>query len=171
MRKIAMFIDGPNVSASVHALNFYIDYSKLKAVMGNKLRGNVVLAKYYTAILEDDNGHQPLRQILDFLDYNGYQLVTKEAKVYKTTGQANKVKGNMDVDITVDMMKLCSFVDEMVLFSGDGDFSAAVLAVQERGIPVTVVSQAAYLSRDLRRSCQRYIDWAELKDQVRSKRI
>lgn len=82
-------------------------------------RGKMVRAFYYTALLENDE-YSPIRPLVDWLHYNGFTMVTKPAKEYTDSQGRRKVKGNMDIDLTVDAMELAPRVDHIVLFSGDG---------------------------------------------------
>jgi uncharacterized LabA/DUF88 family protein len=162
--RIALFIDGSNLYAAARALNFDIDYRKLLDEF--RKRGILIRAYYYTALIEDQD-YSPLRPLVDWLDYNGFTLVTKAAKRYTehATGVV-RTKGNMDIEIAVDMMELASKVDHMVLFSGDGDFRRLLEAVQAKGVRVTVVSttksQPPMVSDDLRRQADTFVELADL---------
>ena len=128
--RLALFIDGANLYSAARALGFDIDYKKLLTEFSKK--GILVRAYYYTALLEDRE-FSPLRPLVDWLDYNGYTLVTKNAREYTDAAGRRKIKGNMDIEIAVDMMEIAPSVDHIVLFSGDGDFRKLVEAVQRRG--------------------------------------
>jgi uncharacterized LabA/DUF88 family protein len=162
--RIALFIDGSNLYAAARSLNFDIDYRKLLDEF--RKRGVLIRAYYYTALVEDQD-YSPLRPLVDWLDYNGFTLVTKTAKRYTehATGVV-RTKGNMDIEIAVDMMELSSKVDHMVLFSGDGDFRRLLEAVQAKGVRVTVVSttksQPPMVSDDLRRQADTFVELADL---------
>ena len=162
--RIALFIDGANLYSAAKALNFDIDYKKLLDEF--RKRGVLVRAYYYTAIIEDQD-YSPLRPLVDWLDYNGFTMVTKAAKRYTeyATG-LTRTKGNMDIEIAVDMMEICGHVDHIVLFSGDGDFRRLVEAVQRKGVRVTVVptvkSQPPMASDDLRRQADTFVDLVDL---------
>jgi uncharacterized LabA/DUF88 family protein len=135
--KIALFIDGANLYATAKTLGFDIDYKRLlKEFQG---RGTLVRAFYYTAIIEDQE-YSSIRPLIDWLDYNGYTVVTKATKEFIDASGRRKVKGNMDIELAVDAMELAEHVDQIVLFSGDGDFRSLVEAVQRRGVRVTVIS-------------------------------
>ncbi|MGB6434175.1 MAG: NYN domain-containing protein, partial [Bradyrhizobium sp.] len=136
--KIALFIDGANLYATAKTLGFDIDYRRLlKEFRGRD--GVLLRAFYYTAVIEDQE-YTSIRPLIDWLDYNGYTVVTKAAKEFIDASGRRKVKGNMDIELAVDAMELAEHVDQMVLFSGDGDFRSLVEAVQRRGVRVTVVS-------------------------------
>ncbi|OPY94061.1 NYN domain-containing protein [Bradyrhizobium sacchari] len=166
--KIALFIDGSNLYATSKALGFDIDYKRLLGEFQG--RGTLLRAFYYTTVVEDQE-FSSIRPLIDWLDYNGYTVVTKLTKEFvdATTGR-RKVKGSMDVELAVSAMELAEHVDEIVLFSGDGDFRSLVEALQRRGVRVTVVStlstQPAMVADDLRRQADVFIDLVELKPKV-----
>ena len=165
--KIALFIDGANLYATAKTLGFDIDYKRLLKEFQS--RGTLVRAFYYTAIIEDQE-YSSIRPLIDWLDYNGYTVVTKATKEFIDASGRRKVKGNMDIELAVDAMELAEHVDQIVLFSGDGNFRSLVEALQRRGVRVTVVStlstQPAMVADDLRRQADVFIDLAELKPRV-----
>lgn len=166
-RRLALFIDGANLHATSKTLGFDIDYKRL--LIEFQARGPLVRAFYYTAIVEDQE-FSSLRPLIDWLDYNGYTVVTKAAKEFVDSYGRRKVKGNMDIELAVDAMSLAERIDEMVLFSGDGDFRSLVEAVQRRGVRVTVVStvssQPPMIADELRRQADVFIDLVELQSKV-----
>ncbi|KYK48077.1 NYN domain-containing protein [Bradyrhizobium liaoningense] len=166
--KIALFIDGSNLYATSKALGFDIDYRRL--ISEFQARGTLLRAFYYTTVVEDQE-FSSIRPLIDWLDYNGYTVVTKLTKEFvdATTGR-RKVRGSMNVDLAVSAMELAEHVDQIVLFSGDGDFRSLVEALQRRGVRVTVVStlstQPPMVADDLRRQADVSIDLADLKPKV-----
>jgi len=164
---IAIFIDGANLFATSKLLRWDIDYSSLLKYY--QRRGRIVRASYYTALL-DPQHHSNLRPLVDFLDYNGYQMVTKEAKTFThpRTGEI-KIKGNMDIEIAVDAMKLAEHIDTMILFSGDGDFKSLVAAMQDKGVRVEVVStmiiKPPMIADELRRQANLFIEINTMSEQ------
>jgi uncharacterized LabA/DUF88 family protein len=165
--KIAVFIDGANLYATAKALTFDIDYKKLLRELQS--RGNLVRAFYYTAIFEDQE-YSSIRPLVDWLDYNGYTAVTKVSKEYTDASGRRKVKSDMDIELAVDAMEMAPHVDEIILFSGDGDFRSLVEALQRRGVRVTVVStivcQPPMIADDLRRQADGFIDLQELRVRI-----
>lgn len=165
--RIALFIDGANLYAAARSLGFDIDYRKLLDEF--RSRGYLVRAFYYTAIVEDQE-YSSLRPLVDWLDYNGYMVVTKPAKEFTDSTGRRKVKGNMDIELAVDAMELAPHITNMVLFSGDGDFRSLVEAVQRKGVKVTVVStvstQPPMMSDELRRQADTFVDLADLQAKV-----
>jgi uncharacterized LabA/DUF88 family protein len=165
--RIALFIDGANLYSSAKGLGFDIDYKLLLDEF--RTRGVLVRAYYYTALVEDQD-YSPIRPLVDWLDYNGFTLVTKHAREYVDAQGRKRWRGDMDVDLAVDMMELSDRVDHVVLFSGDGDFRRLVEAVQRKGVRVTVVStvksQPPMASDDLRRQADAFVDLADLTEVI-----
>ena len=164
--KLALFIDGSNLFATAKALNFDIDYKRLRGFFAEK--GLLLRANYYTALLEDQE-YSPLRPLVDWLDYNGYTLVTKPTKEFTDSRGEKKIKGNMDMELAIDMMGMADHVDHMVLFSGDGDFRRLVEAVQRKGVRVTVVSSTKtsppMIADELRRQADNFIELSNMHDE------
>jgi len=165
--RLALFIDGSNLYAAAKALGFDIDYKLLRSEFMQ--RGKLLRAYYYTALLENDD-YSPIRPLVDWLHYNGYNMVTKPAKEFTDSQGRRKVKGNMDIELAVDAMEMAEHVDHIVIFSGDGDFRPLVEAVQRKGCRVSVVStlrsQPPMISDDLRRQCDNFIELNDLKDAI-----
>jgi uncharacterized LabA/DUF88 family protein len=165
--KIVLLIDGANLYATAKTLGFDIDYKRLLKEFQN--RGTLVRAFYYTATIEDQE-FSTIRPLLDWLDYNGFAVVTKPLKEFVDASGRRKVKGIMGIELAVDAMELAEHVDQIVLFSGDGDFRSLVEAVQRRGVRVTVVSSILsnppMVAAELRRQADVFIDLAELRTEV-----
>ena len=163
--RLALFIDGANLYSASRGLGFDIDYKKLLDEF--RKRGILIRAYYYTALVEDQE-YSPIRPLVDWLDYNGFTMVTKPAREYTDREGRKRFRGDMDLEIAVDMMELTPRCDHVVLFSGDGDFRCLVEAVQRKGVRVTVVStvksQPPMASDDLRRQADAFVDLADLVD-------
>jgi len=165
--RAALFIDGANLYAAARALGFDIDYKRLLALFRSK--SYLVRALYYTAIAEDQE-YSSIRPLIDWLDYNGYTMVTKPTKEFTDPSGRRKIKGNMDIELTVDAMELSNYLDHIVLFSGDGDFRSLVEALQQKGRRVSVVStlatQPPMIADELRRQADEFIDLRELENDI-----
>ena len=160
--RLALFIDGSNLYAAAKSLGFDIDYKLLRTEFMR--RGKMLRAFYYTALLDNEE-YSPIRPLVDWLNYNGFTMVTKTAKEY-TDGQGRrKVKGNMDIELTVNAMELAPHVDHIVLFSGDGDFRPLIESLQRQGVRVSVVStirsQPPMIADELRRQADNFIDFTD----------
>ena len=165
--RIALFIDGANLYSAAKGLGFDIDYKKLLAEF--RTRGVLVRAYYYTAIVENED-YSPIRPLVDWLDYNGYAVVTKPTKEFVDSTGRRKVKGNMDIELAVNAMEMAQHMDLMVLFSGDGDFRSLVEAMQRKGVRVAVVStistQPPMVADELRRQADDFVDLATLMPRI-----
>lgn len=165
--RVAVFIDGANLYQAAKALGFDIDYKRLLKTLAEDCR--FVRAYYYTALL-DEQEYSPIRPLVDWLDYNGYTMVTKPLKEFTQSTGRRKYKGNMDVEIAVDIMQMSRHVGHIVLMSGDGDFRYLVEAVQRQGVRVTVVStirtQPPMVADELRRQADFFLDLADLQDLI-----
>jgi uncharacterized LabA/DUF88 family protein len=165
--RVALFVDGANLYATAKALGFDIDYKKLLGVF--RTRGHLVRALYYTALAEDQE-YSSIRPLVDWLDYNGFTMVTKPTKEFTDALGRRKIKGNMDIELSVDAMRLSDSLDHIVLFTGDGDFRALVAALQMKGKRVSVVStlqtQPGMVADELRRQADQFIDLADLEHAI-----
>lgn len=165
--RMALFIDGANLYGAARSLGFDIDYRRLLELFSTK--GHLIRAFYYTALMEDQE-YSPIRPLVDWLDYNGYSMVTKPAKEYTDSMGRRKVKGNMDIELAIDMMEMSDTLDHVVLFSGDGDFRRLVDAVQRKGVRVTVVStirsQPPMVADELRRQADNFVELLDLMPQI-----
>ena len=160
----AIFIDGANLYGAARSLGFDIDYKLLLRWAASK--GRLIRAFYYTALIEDQE-YSPIRPLVDWLDYNGYTMVTKPTKEFTDASGRRKIKGNMDIELAIDVMEMAEMVDHIVIFSGDGDFRRLVEAVQRKGRRVSVVStirtQPPMIADELRRQADNFIELEELK--------
>ncbi len=165
--RIGIYIDGANLYSTTKALDFDIDFSRLLNEF--KKRGRVIRANYYTALLEQED-YNPLRPLVDWLDYNGFKVVTKPAREQTDEHGRRRIKGNMDIEIAVDMIEAAKYVDHIILFSGDGDFGPAIEAAQRRGARITVVSsmrtKPPMIADHLRRVADDFIELVELESLI-----
>jgi uncharacterized LabA/DUF88 family protein len=165
--RIALFIDGANLYNAARALGFDIDYKRLLELF--QKQGRLVRAFYYTALL-DDQEYSPIRPLVDWLDYNGYTMVTKPTKEFTDAQGRRKIKGNMDIELAIDVMEMAPRIDHVVLFSGDGDFRRLIEAIQRKGLRASVVStirsQPPMVADELRRQADRFVELKDLADMI-----
>ena len=165
--RAAMFIDGANLYAAARGLGFDIDYKRLLEVFAG--RGRLVRAFYYTALIENEE-YSPIRPLVDWLDYNGYSMVTKPTKEFTDAFGRRKIKGNMDIELAIDVLEMSEHVDHIILFSGDGDFRRLVEAVQRKGVRVSVVStmrsSPPMVADELRRQADNFIELQDLMSHI-----
>src|SRR5271155_6284167 len=165
--RIAIFIDGANLYSAARGLAFDIDYRRLLELFSTK--GRLIRAFYYTALVEDQE-YSPIRPLVDWLDYNGYAMVTKPAKEFTDAAGRRKIKGNMDIELAIDVMEMAPHLALIVLFSGDGYFRRLVEAVQLKGLKVTIVSssrsQPPMIADELRRQADIFVELQDLAPNI-----
>ena len=165
--RTALFIDGSNLYATAKALGFDIDYKRLLEMFTEEVR--LIRAFYYTAMHEDQE-YSPIRPLVDWLDYNGYTMVTKPTKEFTDSAGHRRIKGNMDIELAIDVMEMAESLNHIILFSGDGDFRRLVEAVQRKGLRVTVVStirsQPPMIADELRRQADDFIELQDLQERI-----
>ena len=165
--RVALFIDGANLYAAARALGFDIDYKRLLALF--RKQGQLIRAFYYTALV-DDQEYSPIRPLVDWLDYNGYTMVTKPTKEFTDAAGRRKIKGNMDLELATDVLEMADRLDHVVIFSGDGDFRCVVEAAQRKGVRVTVVSTVKsappMVADELRRQADHFVELQDIADQI-----
>lgn len=166
--KTAVFIDGSNLHATQKALQFHMDYAKLRKELENTF--DLLRIFYYTAVRDTDE-YNSIKPLVDWLSYHGYQVITKDTKEYvDTITGIRKIKGNMDIEIAVQALQLAEHVDHIILFSGDGDFRSLVEAIQRKGVYVSVVSsiitKPPMIADELRRQADSFVDLADLMNDL-----
>lgn len=165
--RIALFIDGANLYSTARTLGFDIDYKRLREHFASQAR--LVRAFYYTALI-DDQEYSPIRPLVDWLDYNGFTMVTKPTKEFTDSTGRRKIKGNMDIELAVDVLEMAPLIDHVVLFSGDGDFRRLVEAAQRKSTRVTVVStiesSPPMVADELRRQADRFVDLRDIQELI-----
>src|ERR1044071_7309437 len=165
--KLALFIDGANLYGAARGLGFDIDYKRLLELFARK--GVLVRAFYYTAVAEEQE-FSPLRPLVDWLDYNGFAVVTKPLKEFTDATGRRRVKGNMDIELAIDVLEMSEIVDHIVIFSGDGDFRRLVEAAQRKGRRVSVVStirsKPPMIADELRRQADVFIELNDLRAEI-----
>lgn len=165
--RLGLFIDGSNLYAAARSLNFDIDYKRLLELFASK--GRLIRAFYYTALIEDQD-YSPIRPLIDWLDYNGYTMVTKPTKEFTDPSGRRKLKGNMDIELAIDVMEMAEHLDHVVIFSGDGDFRRLVEAIQRKGVRVSVVSTVRshppMVADELRRQADSFVELQDLRDDI-----
>lgn len=165
--KHAVFIDGVNLYNTARSLNFEVDYKLLRDEFA--MRGRILRLSYFTIYIENDE-YSPLRPLIDWLSYNGYDVHAKVAKEYFDAAGNRKVKGGIDVDLAVSALQMADHLDHIVIFSGDGAYRPLIEAIQAKGVRVSVASTVktspAMISDDLRRQADNFIEIDDIKDVI-----
>ena len=161
--RIAIFVDGSNVYRTQRRhLGWNIDLKKFLDYFRTK--GEVVDAYYYTAI---DYNVISQNRFVQMLPLIGYTIVSKPLKEIHN-GDEMKKKGNLDVEIVLDMFNTIDNYDMAVLFSGDGDFERALQQLRARGKRFMVVAHRSTVAREiLAVAGMHYLDIATIEDAVK----
>lgn len=160
--RLALFIDGANLHSTLQKLGYSIDYERLREEFAGLAR--LVTINYYTAVKKDSAERDPLRPRIDWMEYNGFNLVTKPAKEFTEPDGTTRTKGNMDIELGLDAFKMAAAgqIDHMVFFTGDGDFVRLFEEVKAFGVRVTVISsrqtKPSMIADELRRAADAFID-------------
>ena len=170
--RVALFIDGPSLYHASKSCGFEVDYSALLRIVTNQ--ANLVRAYYYTTIIEHED-YSPIKPLTDWLSYNGFTTVVKPAKEYIDAAGRTRVKGNMDIELAIDMLELAPRIDHALLFAGDADLRRLVEAVQRKGVRVSVFStlqvSPPQIASELRRQADHFVDLADLAPQLSRKNV
>ena len=165
--KTVLFIDGSNFYAAARTLGMDIDYARMRAYFAQN--AHLIRAYYYTALPEDQE-YSPIRPLVDWLDYNGFTMVTKPTKEFTDSHGRRKIKGDMDIELAIDMLEMAPHLDHVILFSGDGDFRRLVEVVQRKGVRVSVVSTVKsnppMIADELRRQADDFIELQDLAKEI-----
>ena len=165
--KTVVFIDGQSLFSTAKSLGFNIDFKKLLDEL--KTFGDLIRTKYYT-LADDEDDDSPIIPLTDWLSYNGYSVVTKFVRSHVDPEGRKRVRGKIDVELSVDMLEIAPHVDHVVLVSGDGDFAYLLAALQRQGKKCTVISSVQSTQQicadSLRRTADQFIDLAQLKSKI-----
>ena len=170
--RVAVFVDGANLYHSIK--NYYkgvLDYDRLLAAAVGERK--LLRATFYIVEKQEtDEGTASSRSFVYNLNKFGYKVRSKPLVVHETLSPEGERtfshKGDWDIGIVVDMMRLADHADTYVLVSGDGDYVEAVEYLQsERGIRVEVISAAQCTSQALLDVCDLHTDLADIPDLFR----
>lgn len=161
--RTALFIDGASLHHAARNLGFEVDFRSLRTLFEENT--DFQRAYYYAAMPETDD-YSPLKPLTDWLAYNGYYLITKPAREFTDGTGRRRVKGNMDVELTADLLLQAPRLDHAVIISGDSDLRRAVEAAQGLGTRVSVISSLRtsppMIGDDLRRQTDTFIELADV---------
>ncbi len=161
--RIAIFVDGGNMYRTQRKyLGWNIDLKRFLDYF--RMLGDVVDAYYYTAI---DYKAESQNRFVQMLPLMGYSIVSKPLKEIHN-GEETKKKGNLDVEIVLDMFNTIDNYDMAVLFSGDGDFERALQQLRARGKRFMVVAHRSTVAREiLAVAGMHYLDIATIEGYVK----
>jgi uncharacterized LabA/DUF88 family protein len=173
--RVAVFVDGANLYHSIKS--YYkgvLDYGVLLAAAA---RGrNLLRATFYIVEKQEADETSGARSFVYNLNRFGYKVRSKPLVVHETlSADGERVvshKGDWDIGIIVDMVRLADHADAYVLVSGDGDYVEAVEYLQsEKGLRIEVISAAPCTSQALLDICDTHTDLADIQGLFRQKSV
>lgn len=160
--RLQVFMDGQNLYGTLRTFDRKMDF---KVVMDTlKAETRLVRAQYFTTIRPHQDNEKTY-SVLDFLAFNGYTVHRKFIRDNIEMGGHVRSKGSIIGEMTAAMIDAAdNGTDHIVLFSGDGELTAAIEACKRRDCRVTLVSseRTRVVSEDLRRACDNYVDLENL---------
>ena len=168
--KLAILIDGPNTFSALKALEIDVDYKALKTEFAR--RGKLMRALYFTTVWETED-HSPMKPLIDWLDYNGFSVISKPSKEFVDSEGRKRYKGSMDIEMAIHALKLARYVEHIVIFSGNGDFTPLVETLQDMGVRVSIAStlktEFPMIADDLRKQADNFIEIEQLAEVISRK--
>ena len=165
--RVAIYVDGANVYfAQKEALGWWIDWPSFLDVMGEDK--DLVTARWYQAYRANPEPEQD--RFLHHLTLVGFAVRKKILKsVYDRGSGETTLKGNLDIDLTIDALTEEPRYDTAYLVTGDSDFVPLVEALQTRGKRVVIVATQQNVAVELRQAVGvNYIDLQDLREDVES---
>ena len=162
MNRLSIFVDGNNMFYAQQKNGWFFDPRRVLEYF-NKPEVKLINAFWYTG-LKDPQDQRGFRDALISL---GYTVRTKILKEYydDVSGRYSQ-KANLDIEIVVDMFNTVDQYDEVVLFSGDGDFERAIELLRSKNTHITVVSTEGMIARELRNATDQYVDLNDIRNQI-----
>lgn len=149
--RVAVFIDAANILYSQQTMRWSVDYIKLMHYLTSK--ADISLVRFYYGRIYENEGQT---RFFEILGQAGYSLCTKPVK-YIETKQGKILKGNLDIELAIDMIELKSTYDTAVLMSGDSDFEVVIRKLHEANKRVIAISSRGHISREIARGADKYI--------------
>lgn len=173
-----VFIDASNLWQAQKAKGRMFDYEKLKAYLKSKFSATELEIFYYTAYPGEgtrDQGTEGKHRFYTYLKKGlGFTVRKKELKrivIHTDKGDVIQEKGNMDVEMTIDVIHHLKTYDVAVMFTGDSDFLALVSYVRNKGKKAYVFSSKNNISQELRTGADGYFDVLKIEDDIWGKSI
>lgn len=158
--RVYVFIDAANILYSQKTLNWRVDYKKLKEYFLEECDLEEIF--FYTGRV---GAYDKQSKFLKKLEGYGYIVKAKEVKRIEIAPSTYEWKGNLDVELTIDVLKNSENFDTCVLMSGDSDFASLLDELKNRKKWVIVMSTRGHISKELLDRAK-YLDLRKLKDRI-----
>lgn len=155
-QRVAVLVDVQNLYYS--ARNLYKSKVNFKNLLEDTVSGRV-LTRAIAYVIKTDIVLKE-RDFFEALNKSGFDVKEKDLQIFP--GGAKK--GDWDIGITMDAIRLAKKVDSIVLVSGDGDYVPLVNYLQQsEGCLVEVFAFGKTSSKDLVRVCDDFVDMDKAK--------
>lgn len=172
-KSVYVFIDASNLWAVQKAKGKMFDLAKLKAYLKTQHRVSDVSVYYYDAYPEQKTREYSVEGKFKFYVYLEKALTfivrkkpLKQIRVDTDRGVVVEEKGNMDVEMAIDVVNQVKSYDEAVFFTGDSDFLALIRFVHSRNKKVFVYSSRNNISTELRTGGDGYVDILNISEDI-----
>jgi len=148
-QRIGVFVDVQNMYYSAkHLYKNKVDFKTIlkEAIANRKLIR--AIAYVVKADVKDEN------TFYDALSEMGFEVKSKELQIF----YGGAKKGDWDVGIAMDVMRLAPKLDTIILISGDGDFSDLLEHAKSLGCRTEVVAFGKTTSYKLKEVADLFID-------------
>ena len=148
-QRIGVFVDTQNMYYS--AKHLHKNKANFKTILREAIADRMLIRAIAYVIKADvkDEG-----MFYDALEEMGFEVKSKDLQVF----YGGAKKGDWDVGIAMDVMRLAPKLDTIVLVSGDGDFSDLLEHAKSLGCRVEVVAFGKTTSHKLREVADFFID-------------
>jgi uncharacterized LabA/DUF88 family protein len=172
-KRVYVFIDASNLWAVQKTKGKFFDLAKLRDYLKQQHDASDIRVYYYDAYPDKNTREYSLDGKFKFYVYLSKALKfvvrkkpLKQIKIVTEQGLVVEEKGNMDVEMAIDVVNQINNYDEAVLFSGDSDFLALVRFARNKGKKVYVYSSRNNVSTELRTGADGYTDVLTIQDDI-----
>ncbi|MCL2001957.1 NYN domain-containing protein [Candidatus Saccharibacteria bacterium] len=173
MKRLFVFVDASNLWAVQKAKGRMFDHAKLKEYLKNTHKASEIKIYYYDAYPlpstrdRDVSGkHKFYVYLQKALDFTVRKKPLKQIHIETERGVAIEEKGNMDVELAIDVVNQAGNFDEAIFFTGDSDFMALVRFIHGRGKKVFIYSSRNNISSELRTGGDGYFDILKITEDI-----
>ncbi len=175
---IYVFIDASNLWEAQKAKGRFLDYGKIIGYIKKKFKGDLIKVFYYTAYPAEGTRKYSLdgkHKFYTFLKKGlGFEVRKKELKrisVIGENGESVQEKGNMDVEMTIDVVHHMKKYQTAIFFTGDSDFLALIAYIRRGGKKVYIFSSKNNISQELRTGGNGYFDVLTLPEDIWGRKL
>lgn len=162
---LALVIDGPSTNNAANFADMMIDWNSIPKLF--KEKGRLIRSTYITHLVVNEEGDTPLIRLLDFLQFNGFDVVARRAKAFTSDNGDQNIKGdNIHVEVTLAAMRAAEHVDHVVLFASDASYAPLIAELQRKGVRVSICGAKGQTADLLRRQADAFIEISNLRDMI-----